>query len=778
MNLRHLTLCLLFLFLALGWLGFRTVGTPAAQQSSHEAPAPAAGVIRKEANLVLVDVVVQDKKGNYIRDLESKDFHVFEDDEEQPVTSFSRGSNANAPNAPPQRRYVVLFFDNSTMAPAEQMRAREAAVQFAEKSASSDRLMAVVDFGGSLRIAQNFTADVESLKRVMTGVKFSAVQPNERGQTTYIASLGAPSPVQVRSDLAARSVLLAIRSLSKTLRPVPGRKTVILFSGGFPLTPERESELTATIDAANKANVAIYPVDVRGLQGLGPTPMPDVSDPTRRQPSGFPPGARLGEPLFPHEKALWAFLLGPPEPLSQRPEGGGGAEGRGEGGGGRGGSAPPSGGSTGGAGSTPPGPSPSGPGGNPFGGGRGGLDTNRNNPLGNNQPGYPNYPGRGIIPPLLESVTTNQQVLSALAAGTGGFTIFNTNSFIAGLAKIAKELDEYYVLGYVPPSQFHDGSYHKIRVKVDMKGLKVRSRTGYYDVKSPDLLAGRPEGKILEERAASPQPGNITVFLEAPYFYTSSETARVNLAMEIPADTLNFEKGKGVFHSEVNVLGIAYREDGSVAARFSDTVKLDKEKKEVKEFSKGSFGYQNAFDIAPGKYSLKVVMSTGGQSFGKYDTPLVIEAYNGKQFGLSDVALSDEFHPVSQMLTRLGEALLEERTPLVSQGIQVIPSATNRFKRSRKVGLYVEVYEPLLLNSNPPRVGIIYNVIDRKTNQEVYTSNTILVNSAAQPGNPVIPVAALLPVDKLQAGDYRLEVRARDSVGNASSLRSTNFELN
>src|SRR5215470_6800597 len=72
------------------------------------------------------------------------------------------------------------------------------------------------------------------------------------------------------ADFGARTMLLAVRSLAKNLRTIPGRKMMILFSGGFPLTTENQSELTATIDACNKSNVAIYAVDSRGL--LAPTP--------------------------------------------------------------------------------------------------------------------------------------------------------------------------------------------------------------------------------------------------------------------------------------------------------------------------------------------------------------------------------------------------------------------------------------------------------------------------------------------------------------------------
>ena len=103
-----------------------------------------------------------------------------------------------------------------------------------------------------------------------------------------LAAMGAPSLGRTQSDFAARSVLLSIREVAKSLRGVPGRKTMILFSGGFALTPERQSELTATIDALNKANIAVYPVDVRGLA----TPSMDISKPESGQHGG--PGPAPG----------------------------------------------------------------------------------------------------------------------------------------------------------------------------------------------------------------------------------------------------------------------------------------------------------------------------------------------------------------------------------------------------------------------------------------------------------------------------------------------------
>ena len=110
----------------------------------------------------------------------------------------------------------------------------------------------------------------------------------------------------------------------------------------------------------------------------------------------------------------------------------------------------------------------------------------------------------------------------ALADGTGGFPILNTNDMLGGLAKIAQEQDEYYFLGYAP-SDSPDGSCHTLRVKMDHGGYKVRARTGYCTMKPKDMLAGKPVEKDLEADATNAAAGAIGGTLEAPFFYTSSQ---------------------------------------------------------------------------------------------------------------------------------------------------------------------------------------------------------------------------------------------------------------
>ena len=795
-----LTMGLLAMLGGVFWIRATVTVAAAGVQNPSPQPETSQMIIKTESNLVVVNVIATDKKGNYIQDLQKADFRVFEDDAEQTITAFSHETEKE-PNGPAHPRYMVLFFDDSTMDPSLQTQARAAAAKFVESTASPNRLMAVVDFGGTLKVAQNFTADGDLLKKAVSTVKFSALNPNA-GSNVQVASLGGPSLSRTQGDFAARSVLLSMRDVAKLMIGVPGRKTMILFSSGFALTPERQSELIATIDALNKANIAVYPVDVRGL-AVSASPGMDVSRPGGPAgTTGFPPQSELRglESPFPHWPGLFAAMAAPAEPEPQRggvgggsggggSVGGGGAGGGSRGGGVGGGSTGTGGGSRGGT----TGSTGTGTGSNPSRGGVGNNNPNnpnsnmRNNNMMNqtmncmnaNTLGEYQNPNcnRQIIPSIPNDVSTNQQVLYALAKGTGGFEIFNTNDFLKGLEKVAKEMNEYYSVGYAPPGQVHDGSFHRIKVQVTHGGVVVRYRNGYYDLKSPDLLKDKPEGKALEARAESDAKGDIPVTLSAPYFYTEPGVARVNLALSVPGSSIDFEKEKGAFHSDVNVLGIAYRQNGTVAARFSDKVKLDYQKKELKDFAKGSFDYENTFNIAPGTYTLKLVLSAGGEKFGKYVFPLVVDPFTGSDLSLGGPALGDRYVPVSQATTSMDTNLMEDRTPLVFKGMQLVPSTTYRFAKSTQPVVYVEVFDPALKDEDNLRVGILFSIIDRKTNQKVYESNTMLVNDYAQAGNPLVPVGFKLPIEQLQAGDYRFEVKGRDADGNASTIRSAEFTV-
>ncbi len=757
------------------------VARPALAQQSPPPPAPAAEqtatgtvpVIREESRVVRVDVIVTDKKGNYVHDLAPADFRVYDNDKEQQIVNFSFGSAAG-PSGASDRHYMVLFFDDSTMDLGDQGRARQAALKFVDANAGPDRVMAIVDFTGTLRIIQNFTPDADRLKRAAALAKPSAVSPNSSDSDPATQQPGGnaalPSLFNTGNDFSAYTLLLSIRTLAKDLAEVPGRKSVILFTEGFPLTPDVQAELAATVSACNRANVAIYPLDVRGLTAPPPG--------TQLYPDGGAAArvlAALRDRTDPPNAQPHLVLAAYPQKGGGGTGGGGGGHPGGGGGPVGGGGAPgggsPGGGGTGGTGGSGGKAGPTG-GPAPVGSGGGYNGYNPMNPYGTN-PFGPTTP-QMILPTLPDTGTASQSVMYALADGTGGFPILNTNDLLGGLTKIAHEQDEYYFLGYSPVDS-PDGSCHTLRVKTNRGGLNVRARTGYCTSKPVDVLAGKPIERDLEAHAAGAVAGGIGGSLEAPFFYTSPNEARVNVTMEIPSASVQFAKEKGKYHSDVNVLGIAYRPDGSVGARFSDVVTLDFEKDELKQFQKNPMRYDNQFPVAPGKYRLDVVLSAGGQDFGKYETPLAIDPYDGKTFSLSAVALSNQIQPLGGIGGSVEAELLADRTPMVAQGMEIVPSGSNRFKKSDSVALYTQLYDPDLADSNPANLQVVYRVVDTKTGQTVFSTGAIDVGRFVEKGNSVVPLGLKVPLDKLPPGAYRLDIQAVGVDGTRTQIRSVQF---
>jgi len=206
-------------------------------------------------------------------------------------------------------------------------------------------------------------------------------------------------------------------------------------------------------------------------------------------------------------------------------------------------------------------------------------------------------------------------------------------------------------------------------------------------------------------------------------------------------------------------------------------VNLDLEKDEWKEFTKSPYRYENQFDAAPGNYKLTVVLTGGSDSFGKFESPLSIDSFDGKHFSLGGVVLSNNVQKLDDVPESLDSVLMEDRKPLVAKGMRIFPSGSNRFKHTDSVVVYSEVYEPLLTADNPPAVGFGYTIFERATNNKLMSTGAQRADNFIQKGNPVIPFALKVKVDDLKPGSYRLLMQAVDAKQNRAPDRYVDFDI-
>jgi VWFA-related protein len=257
---------------------------------------------RSRSDLVLVNVTARDKNGNLVRDLKREDFTVLEDNKPQRVISFDlENTDAVLPDTAPEspllkptqpassgearplaatplkdRRLIVLFFDVSSMEPDEIDRARTAAQNYIDKQMAPADLVAVLSLGSDLAVNQDFTSDRTRLKKMLENFNPGAGQGFEEGTTG--TTEGTPETGQSFTvDDTEYNIfntdrrLQALRSIADRLSHVEEKKSLIYFSSGMDRTGiENQSELRVATNAAVRANMAIYTIDLRGLQAMVP----------------------------------------------------------------------------------------------------------------------------------------------------------------------------------------------------------------------------------------------------------------------------------------------------------------------------------------------------------------------------------------------------------------------------------------------------------------------------------------------------------------------------
>jgi len=233
-------------------------------------------------------------------------------------------------------------------------------------------------------------------------------------------------------------------------------------------------------------------------------------------------------------------------------------------------------------------------------------------------------------------------------------------------------------------------------------------------------------------------------------------------------------------HGEFDLAAVASKPDGSVAARFSDIVKLDFDNQQQADaFLRTPYHYENQLDVAPGQYNLRMIVGAGDQGFGKAEAPLKIDPWNGQTLSASGIALSRNAHASADLTAELDGSLLERSRPLVANGTEVSPAGSSQFHAGERGFFYVEAYEPLLAAAKAggpmPVVGLKIRVLDRATGQPKQDSGVKTVQGFMRPGSPVVPIVSPLPA--MPAGAYRLEVTVMRQVGDPV-VRTTDFDVN
>ena len=424
----------------------------AVQQQPQQPPEeqPQQPTFRAEINVVRVDVIVTDRDGNPVTDLEADDFEVFEDDTPQTIDSFRlvRLTGTPEPGSEPARpirngfdeereaaredvRLFAIFFDDYHVRFENVVRLREALINFIYTQLGPSDMVSVMyplTPLDAVQMTQNHESIVAAIER-FEGRKYE-YDPRNLFEQQY-----ADYPTVVVERIRNEVSLSGLKALVIHLGGLrEGRKALILVSEGYtnylpPQLRDREAglsgsgnpnqlnplagdsrleqtsaffadvdimlELRDVFNAANRGNTAIYAVDPRGLA----VSEFDVSQPT----------------------------------ISTRTD--------------------------------------------------------------------------------ARALQTTMDTLRTLAEETDGRAIVNQNEVGPGLRQMVRDSSTYYLIGYNSTQAPSDGKFHEIKVRVKRDGIRVRARKGYWALTADDVarasaaaLDPGPPSEVEEALAAIVEP--------------------------------------------------------------------------------------------------------------------------------------------------------------------------------------------------------------------------------------------------------------------------------
>jgi VWFA-related protein len=537
-----------------------------AAPSAAQAPAPptpaSPPAFRAGTAVVLLDVVIRDRKGRPVPDVKPEEIEVYEDGVKQKVESFrwieteapveGAAAPSGVPDAARQLNLVSLVFDQ--LDPDGRRLAAKAASSFLEKGLRPNTWVAVFEIDQRLALLQPFTNDAAKLKQAVasatTGTykgvidERAALEQAQKGLAdsavadAATSGRGAPASGAHFAALVEAQALLNMIRLSYSLQrqqqgttslypllalvrgheTLAGRKTLVYLSEGLQVPPSLEAVFRSTISAANRANVSVYAIDARGLNveramAASGDALAQAQRASQRATQGRSGGAVSKDEIYSADTAESALRL--------------------------------------------------------------------------------NLEG----------------TLADLSESTGGFLVANTNDFKQAAERLAADLSGHYELTYQPPSVTYDGRFRKIEVRVERSGVAVQTRSGYFALPAgpaAPLLAY--EMPLLAALNRPDPPHDFEIRAEALHFEDSAAGREHRLIVETKVGSLKMirDEAKKTYRIHLSLLALVKDKDGSVVERFSEDYPFEGPLEKADALRLGNIVLKRRFTLPPGSYTLEI----------------------------------------------------------------------------------------------------------------------------------------------------------------------------
>lgn len=510
------------------FLGF-AFSTLRAQAPETQAPSL---TLRTSTHLVLVNVVVTDKKGAAVPGLKQDDFTVEEKGKKQKIAFFSNPEPVKQAEAPelapgvytnkpefraPAGPVVAILLDAANSPFQDQSYARLQMLKYVQEQLKPGQRIGVFTLTDSLGVLQDFTSDssllldafknYKPLSQPLTAVPAplsagaGGLGPGAQATFDILQSAAAgfqAAQVNYNLDRRVAATLSGMRSLGRILAGIPGRKEIIWLTAAFPfdLIPENRniSEAELMADLPN--------IDVRTK---GANTMANGAIAETERGSYAKEIREVAAEMANSQIAIY--------PVDVR-------------------------------------------------GLVSGMEFQREDSA-NRQGG--SISDRAYI--RMSDVSASQETMKSIADETGGKVYINQNDIKTGVALALDDNSAAYTIGYYPDNKKWDGNYRTIKIKLNRDGTEIHYRRGYFaidptQVKEKDR---KPEQEVASALLDALPATQVTFSSQVK----TDDKGKVGIDFLVDPSTVSADDSSGGKKLDIAFYAVMYSKDGKMLANRS-----------------------------------------------------------------------------------------------------------------------------------------------------------------------------------------------------------------
>jgi len=394
-------------------------------------------------------------------------------------------------------------------------------------------------------------------------------------------------------------------------------------------------------------------------------------------------------------------------------------------------------------------------------------------PLGDATRGSPGgigmYSGASALA-MNNNFVKSQDTLYALAADTGGKALLDNNDLAAGVVRAEQSINSYYIIGYYSANTNLDGRFR--RIKIGYTGdttAKLDYRQGYWAGKVFSKFTTVDKERQLHDALMLGDPiTELTIQMEVDYFQLNSAEYFTPVFVKIPGRELALARRRGADHTLIDFIGEVKDEYGVTVANVRDKVDIKLTGETAAQLAKQPIQYDTGFTLLPGSYTIKFLArddETG--RIGTYLNKFIIPNLNKevKRVPISSVVLS------SQRIDRRDSLFTaKEKTPsvnpLIQDGMQLLPSVTRVFSKTKDLYVYLQAYERGATTTQP----LVAFVTFYQGQTKAFETPPLPVTDGLESHSKAVPLRFNVALNKLPPGQYDCQVTVLDPTGQKAAF--------